>query len=51
MVQSLLDFKAKLDTMVTESFGKDPLLLNALKEGFEHFVNSRENKPAEVCVR
>ena len=48
MVQALLDFKAKLDVLVMEAFAKDSSMISTLKDGFQHFVNRRENKPAEV---
>lgn len=48
MVQELLDFKDKMDGIVNECFGKSDKFVLALKEAFEHFINQRLNKPAEL---
>lgn len=48
MVQELLDFKDKMDGIVSECFGTSDKFVLALKEAFEHFINQRLNKPAEL---
>jgi len=48
MVQELLDFKDKLDNIVATCFAKNEKFVNSVKEAFEHFVNQRPNKPAEL---
>lgn len=48
MVQELLDFKDKMDNIVTICFQKNEKFGNSLKEAFEHFINQRTNKPAEL---
>lgn len=48
MVQELLDFKDKMDNVVCKCFQKNEKFGNSLKEAFEHFVNQRANKPAEL---
>lgn len=48
MVQELLDFKDKMDNIVSHCFQRNDKFANSLKEAFEHFVNQRANKPAEL---
>lgn len=51
MVQELLDFKDKMDTIVAECFAKNEKFINSLKEAFEYFINQRTNKPAELIAK
>jgi len=51
MVQDLLDFKARLDKILKEAFSKNEAFANSLKEAFEHFINQRQNKPAECIAK
>lgn len=51
MVQELLDFKAKLDSLLEQAFSKNENFTYTLKEAFEHFVNVRANKPAELIAK
>lgn len=48
MVQELLDFKDSMDNIVVSCFKKNEQFGNSLKEAFEHFINQRTNKPAEL---
>lgn len=48
MVQELLDFKDAMDNIVTSCFKRNEQFGNSLKEAFEHFINQRTNKPAEL---
>ena len=48
MVQELLDFKDKMDNVVSMCFQRNEKFGNSLKEAFEHFINQRANKPAEL---
>lgn len=48
MVQDLLDFKDKMDNIVHKCFDHNDRFLNSLREAFEHFINQRANKPAEL---
>ena len=48
MVQELLDFKDKMDFIVSNCFQKNEKFSNSLKEAFEYFINQRANKPAEL---
>lgn len=51
MVQELLDFKDMMDNVVSTCFNKNEKFNNSLKEAFEHFINQRANKPAEVIAK
>ncbi|XP_024085072.1 cullin-4B isoform X2 [Cimex lectularius] len=51
MVQELLDFKDKMDNIVNVCFKKNDKFNNSLKEAFEHFINQRTNKPAELIAK
>jgi len=51
MVPELLKFKAKLDTLLKEAFQKNDDFAYALKEAFEHFINVRQNAPAELIAK
>ncbi|XKL62754.1 hypothetical protein PGB90_002587 [Kerria lacca] len=51
MVQELLDFKDKMDNIVGTCFLKNEKFSNSLKEAFEHFINLRPNKPAELIAK
>jgi len=48
MVQELLDFKEKMDFIVSKCFQSNEKFSNSLKEAFEQFINQRTNKPAEL---
>uniref|UniRef100_A0A6M2DJ61 Cullin-4B n=1 Tax=Xenopsylla cheopis TaxID=163159 RepID=A0A6M2DJ61_XENCH len=51
MVQELLEFKDRLDNIVKNCFSKNEKFINSLREAFEHFVNQRTNKPAELIAK
>lgn len=51
MVQDLLDFKDTMDNIVTTCFENNEKFSNSLKEAFEHFINLRANKPAELIAK
>lgn len=51
MVQELLDFKDQMDLVVNQCFNKNDKFINSLKEAFEHFINQRPNKPAELIAK
>lgn len=42
MVSCLLEFKASLDTICEESFSKNELFCNTIKDAFEHLINLRQ---------
>lgn len=51
MVQDLLTFKEQMDKVVTECFQRQERFVYSLKEAFEHFINQRPNKPAELIAK
>lgn len=51
LVQHLLDFKDKMDLVLKVSFADNEKFVNAMKEAFEHFINLRQNKPAELIAK
>jgi len=51
MVQELLDFKDQMDYVVMNCFNRNEKFINSLKEAFEHFINQRPNKPAELIAK
>lgn len=50
MIQELLDFKEKLDE-TSACWNDNEKFLHALKDSFEHFINQRSNKPAELIAK
>ncbi|KAF5944755.1 hypothetical protein HYC85_018832 [Camellia sinensis] len=51
MVSCLLEFKASLDTIWEESFSKNEAFCNTIKDAFEHLINLRQNRPAELIAK
>lgn len=51
LVQTLLDFKDKIDNIIAVCFQKSERFVSAMKESFEHFINQRQNKPAELIAK
>lgn len=51
LVASLLEFKASLDRIWEESFSKNEAFSNTIKDAFEHLINLRQNKPAELIAK
>ncbi|CAO3645006.1 unnamed protein product [Mucor fragilis] len=51
MITSLLVFKRKIDKILKSCFNDDVTFVNALKESFEQFINTRGNKPAELLAK
>ncbi|KVH97357.1 hypothetical protein Ccrd_000517 [Cynara cardunculus var. scolymus] len=51
MVFSLLEFKASLDAIWEDSFSKNEAFCNTIKEAFEHLINIRQNRPAELIAK
>ena len=51
LVTELLGFKARLDAVHGGAFESHELFAHSLKEGFECFINTRQNKPAELVAR
>ncbi|CAI9782156.1 unnamed protein product [Fraxinus pennsylvanica] len=51
MVSSLLEFKANLDRIWEETFFKNEACGNTIKDSFEHLINLRQNRPAELIAK
>ncbi|XP_059317802.1 cullin-4 [Lycium ferocissimum] len=51
MVSSLLEFKISVDTIWEESFSKNEAFGNSIKDAFEHLINLRENRSAELIAK
>jgi cullin-4 len=51
MVQSLLAYKQKIDIILAETFDHNTQFANSMREAFESFINSRQNKPAELIAK
>ncbi|MFQ6644391.1 hypothetical protein Gotur_017828, partial [Gossypium turneri] len=51
MVPSLLEFKASLDSIWEESFSKNEGFCNHIRDAFEHLINIRQNRPAELIAK
>nr|GEU36604.1 cullin-4-like [Tanacetum cinerariifolium] len=51
MVSSLLEFKLSLDKIWEDSFSKNDVFSNTIKEAFEHLINLRQNRPAELIAK
>ncbi|KAK4488154.1 hypothetical protein RD792_003896 [Penstemon davidsonii] len=51
MVSTLLEFKANLDRIWEESFSKNEAFSITIKDAFEHLINLRQNRPAELIAK
>ncbi|KAL8129526.1 hypothetical protein V2J09_018681 [Rumex salicifolius] len=51
LVSSLLHFKASLDKIWEDSFSKNETFSNTIKDAFEHLINLRQNRPAELIAK
>jgi len=51
LVQDLLQFKEKLDRILSDSFSSNEQFGHSLKEAFESFINVRQNRSAELVAR
>ena len=51
MITSLLKLKLRMDTALESAFSANASFANALKEGFEGFINQRANRPAELLAK
>ncbi|CAH0405175.1 unnamed protein product [Chilo suppressalis] len=51
MVAELLDFKEQLDHVVSACFQRNERFTYSVREAFEHFINQRQNKPAELIAK
>ncbi|XP_078162441.1 cullin4 isoform X1 [Carex rostrata] len=51
LVPFLLEFKASLDMIWEQSFFKNDAFSNTIKDSFEHLINLRQNRPAELIAK
>jgi len=51
MVEDLLGFKKIISQILEVSFEINEDFAHSMKEGFEYFINKRQNKPAELMAR
>ncbi|KAJ8513066.1 hypothetical protein OPV22_003500 [Ensete ventricosum] len=51
LVPYLLEFKASLDKIWEESFSRNEAFSNTIKDSFEHLINLRQNRPAELIAK
>ncbi|KAF7633371.1 CULLIN_2 domain-containing protein [Meloidogyne graminicola] len=51
LVQELIDLKSQLDQIILKCFCSNEKFLNALKDSFDFFINSRANKIAELTAK
>ena len=51
MVQQMLDFKERIDKIMEQPFQNNENFKYAVKDSFESFTNSRQNKPAELIAK
>jgi cullin-4 len=51
MIQRLLDFKEKLDTITNQAFTGASDAKEAVKKSFQVFINKRNDKPAELVAK
>ncbi|KAG6476099.1 cullin-4-like [Zingiber officinale] len=51
LVSYLLEFKTSLDKILEESFFKNEVFSNTIKDSFEHLINLRQNRPAELIAK
>ncbi|KAL4716866.1 hypothetical protein ACJJTC_012677 [Scirpophaga incertulas] len=51
MVAELLEFKEQLDHVVNVCFQRNERFMYTVREAFEHFINQRQNKPAELIAK
>lgn len=51
MVLDMLALKTKVDDILKQCFKGDGNFKDAAREGFEHFINQRPNKPAEMIAK
>eukprot|EP00271_Cylindrocystis_brebissonii_P008559 TRINITY_DN22947_c0_g1_i1.p1 TRINITY_DN22947_c0_g1~~TRINITY_DN22947_c0_g1_i1.p1 ORF type:complete len:827 (-),score=185.08 TRINITY_DN22947_c0_g1_i1:668-3148(-) len=51
MVQFLLDLKVRLDAIWETSFARNDSFATSLRDAFEHLINMRQNRPAELIAK
>lgn len=51
MVSEMLNLKLRIDQVLHSCFKDDANFKDAAREGFEHFINQRANRPAEMIAK
>lgn len=51
LVEDLIAFKERLNTVTDTAFGKREAFAHVIQEAFEYFLNIRPNKPAELIAK
>lgn len=51
MVQELLEFKEKVDQIISHSFQNQEKFYDVVRDSFETVINQRKNKPAELVAK
>mmetsp|Transcript_2995 Transcript_2995/g.4280 ORF Transcript_2995/g.4280 Transcript_2995/m.4280 type:complete len:759 (-) Transcript_2995:246-2522(-) len=51
LIDRLLVFKSKQDAIMENAFEKNQQYTFALKDAWEHFLNAKQNKPAELLAK
>jgi cullin-4 len=51
LVEALLQLKEKLDNVITQCFDHNDKFIQAEKDAFSYFINTRPNKPAELIAK
>jgi cullin 4 len=51
MVHNLLIFRERMSIILSKSFEKNALFNDKMKSAFEHSINQRENRPAELIAK
>ncbi|VDN05738.1 unnamed protein product [Thelazia callipaeda] len=51
LVSDLLNMKRRLDNVVDSCFQKNEKFIQAEKDAFDYFINTRPNKPAELVAK
>jgi len=51
MIEEFLKFQERMDAILKQAYGNDDSFRFAMKSAFEHAINARPNKPAELLAR
>nr|CAI5851617.1 unnamed protein product [Callosobruchus analis] len=51
MIQELLDFKDKVDVICEKHFKSNEVFSNIIRTAFTKFINSKQNKPAQLLAK
>lgn len=51
LIADLLDMRGRLDQLLERSFANDEAYVHAVRDAFEAFIDSRQNRPAELLAK